>query len=541
MICGRGSNCELALISWSGHRRLTGPATARRSTLNKSSRQPGSCAGCTQEHAMSLVKRRPGHLLTLLTALVGCLAAGLWIHHHFVLSTIHRAMEDGAAEELAAETDELLVAIGRLELAEPSAGSAELGPVVDRFEDRRVLPELRVTLTDSQWRILAELPASGQQPSDQQTSDEQTLGGSLTWVGPSADPSDQQRITGWLSTGDGRHVAVARRLPGRDLYAVVHYPLKEAKVSPKALGGSLPGAGVITWIWTSALLVVVVYVITTRFYDQLTRRRAQAEAASLRRIQSLERTRDAVIFGLAKLADSRDEDTGHHLERISAYASRLAMALRHHPEYRQVVTSDFVNLVGISSALHDIGKVGIEDAVLLKPEPLSGDERARMQQHAVIGRDCILEIERRLGTSNFLQMAREIAYSHHEKWDGSGYPDGLIGKEIPLAARIVALADVYEALSSARVYKKAFPHEKCVQIIRSESGKHFDPVLVETFLKLERGFKLINRQYNPGPAADAPQQQGDASGEGQRSEAPVVAANPLEGSPAVPAAAPQQT
>jgi HD-GYP domain-containing protein (c-di-GMP phosphodiesterase class II) len=159
-----------------------------------------------------------------------------------------------------------------------------------------------------------------------------------------------------------------------------------------------------------------------------------------------------------------------------------------------------VKLIGISCALHDIGKVGVPDSVLLKPGPLTDEERSQVQLHAAVGGDCIREIELRLGGSNFLQMAREIAYSHHERWDGSGYPYGRSGEDIPLAARIVAIADVYDSLSTTRVYKPPYPHEKCVSFIRDESGKHFDPRLVDVFLRMEAEFHQISRQFADGIA-----------------------------------------
>ncbi len=209
----------------------------------------------------------------------------------------------------------------------------------------------------------------------------------------------------------------------------------------------------------------------------------------------LVRTRDAVIFGLAKLAESRDTDTGFHLERISAYSTRLAQAMRRDPRFRNQITAQFIRDIGVCSALHDIGKVGVEDSILLKPGSLTPAERRRMQEHARIGAECILQIERRLGQANFLETAREIALLHHEKWDGTGYPEGLSGQAIPLSARVVALADVYDALSVERCYKEPIPHDKCVEIIRAEAGKHFDPAIVDIFLQVQTEFDRIRATY----------------------------------------------
>ena len=481
--------------------------------------------------------QRLKHLLTLVVVLICCLAVGLLIHHNFVVSTISRSVQDAAVASLAAEADPLFSAIERMEPSGMTTGSAELERVFGQFRDKQALPELRFALTDLQWQVFARAPSRNLKAPQSESPD-----ATLTWTASTDVAGDDEgQVKGLLRLSDGRHVAVARRLPAGRGYAVVHYPFEKAEVPLTVLSDSLPLTGVITWLWISVLMVVVVYMINTRFYDASTKRRAEAEAASLRRIHSLVQTRDAIIFGLAQLADSRDEATGRHLERISAYAGQLAAALRHHPSYREVVTADFIQLIGISSALHDIGKVGIEDAILLKPGPLTESQRLRMQQHSVIGGNCILEIERRLGTSNFLQMARAIAFSHHERFDGTGYPEGLIGKEIPLAARIVALADDYEALSSPRVYKKAFSHEKCVQMIRDESGKHFDPVLVEAFMKIEGSFRRIACQYGQAAPVEAATPSGETATDENRS--PEVLAPVLEQLPeglSAPVSLPEQ-
>jgi HD-GYP domain-containing protein (c-di-GMP phosphodiesterase class II) len=268
--------------------------------------------------------------------------------------------------------------------------------------------------------------------------------------------------------------------------------------SPSLAAGNAPNQGtpsmalhVIAFVWITALQAIVAYLVLMRDQEENFRKHQTAERVSWQQYNELLRTRDAVIFGLAKLAESRDSETGNHLERIAIYSTRLASAARLDPRYRGQITASFVKLIGISSALHDIGKVGIRDSILLKPGKLEQQEQPHMQSHVTIGGKCVHEIESRLGKSNFLSMAREIAFSHHEHWDGTGYPRGLSGEEIPLAARIVAVADVYDALSTKRIYREACPHEKCVEIIREGTGKQFDPGLVEIFLNLEAEFRDI--------------------------------------------------
>ena len=203
--------------------------------------------------------------------------------------------------------------------------------------------------------------------------------------------------------------------------------------SRRATKREMPETGirVLAFTWITALQAAVAYLVLTRTQDQNLREKTRTARVSLQRYNDLLRTRDAVIFGLAKLAESRDSDTGNHLDRIAIYSTRLATALRRNPRYRRQLTPAFVKLIGLSSALHDIGKVGIKDAILLKPGELEAHEHLEMEMHAVIGGKCIREIESQLGRSNFLQMAREIAFCHHERWDGRGYPKGLAGEEIP--------------------------------------------------------------------------------------------------------------
>lgn len=212
------------------------------------------------------------------------------------------------------------------------------------------------------------------------------------------------------------------------------------------------------------------------------------------RILSLE-TRDVAIFALAKLAESRDTDTGAHLERVQYYCRALAQQMATLEKYQKVIDPEFVRLMFQTSPLHDIGKVGIPDAVLLKPGRLDPHEFDIMKSHTTIAAQTLDAALSKFPGVSFLKMARDIAESHHEKFDGTGYPQGLKGEEIPLCGRILALADVYDALTSKRVYKPAFTHDAAKEIIREGSGKHFDPDVVECFMEREEQFINIRKRF----------------------------------------------
>jgi cyclic di-GMP phosphodiesterase len=213
--------------------------------------------------------------------------------------------------------------------------------------------------------------------------------------------------------------------------------------------------------------------------------------------EEIRQTRDIALLTLAKLAESRDSATGQHLERMAAFSRRLAQALTGERSVGRV-TDEFVDHLYKSSPLHDIGKVGIPDAILLKPGPLSSEEMAIMRTHPTIGGDTLRKVIEAYRGHTFLTMGMEIAYYHHERWDGTGYPCGLSGTQIPLAARIVALADAYDTITSRRPYKAAFAHEEAVRRIAVDREAHFDPALVDAFLRCHRDFAEIRGRLTDG-------------------------------------------
>ncbi len=219
-----------------------------------------------------------------------------------------------------------------------------------------------------------------------------------------------------------------------------------------------------------------------------------------KRTRELSAIQNVTIQAMASLAETRDNETGNHIRRTQFYVKRLAQKLKKHPHHHNFLTDEKIDMLYRSAPLHDIGKVGIPDSILLKPGKLTTDEFEIMKTHTILGRDAIHCAEERLGMDmDFLTCAKEIAYSHQEKWDGSGYPDGLIGEQIPLSARLMAVADVYDALISRRPYKDPIEHKKAVEIIESGSGNHFDPEVVDAFHFLQDDFKSIASCYVDGP------------------------------------------
>jgi PAS domain S-box-containing protein len=222
-------------------------------------------------------------------------------------------------------------------------------------------------------------------------------------------------------------------------------------------------------------------------------------------LDQLKETQSATILGFAHLTDYRDKDTGRHLRRIRQYVRVLAISLRGRPEYRDYITDSYLEDLCLSSVLHDVGKVAIEDSILLKPGKLTGEEFERIQHHTTKGGDALQEVDNHLKRQTFLTLGKEIAYYHHERWDGKGYPEGKRGDLIPLSARIVALADVYDALTSDRPYRTAVSHGEAKKIITEGRGSQFDPDLVDAFLANEQVFDRIRDEMEAPELQEHPE------------------------------------
>jgi len=220
------------------------------------------------------------------------------------------------------------------------------------------------------------------------------------------------------------------------------------------------------------------------------------DAEVQRRGRELSAIQDVTILAMASLAETRDNDTGNHIRRTQHYLKLLANKLKSHPRFSRTLDDRTIDMLFKSAPLHDIGKVGIPDRILLKPGRFEPHEFEIMKTHCKLGRDAIQHAEDQLGLEvEFLKYAKEIAYFHQEKWDGTGYPEALQGDAIPVSARLMAIADVYDALISRRVYKEGMPHEKAVAIIAEGKGTHFDPDMVDAFLELAEDFRRVATEF----------------------------------------------
>jgi putative two-component system response regulator len=229
----------------------------------------------------------------------------------------------------------------------------------------------------------------------------------------------------------------------------------------------------------------------------LEERNAYLETEIARRIQEINQLQEVAINAMASLAETRDRETGAHILRTAYFVKELALHLRQKSIYSDTLTLENIFLMTKSAPLHDIGKMGIPEMILWKPGKLTKEEFEVMKTHASIGKRAIVGAEKLLGTSvSFLRFAKEMAYTHHERWDGKGYPEGLSGEMIPISGRLMALADVYDALISRRVYKDPIPHDIAAAMIEAEAGKQFDPVVIAAFAELAERFREISITYS---------------------------------------------
>ena len=241
---------------------------------------------------------------------------------------------------------------------------------------------------------------------------------------------------------------------------------------------------------------VRIHLLSKMHADFMADKTAYLESEVARRTRELSAIQDVTIQALASLAETRDSDTGNHIRRTQFYVRALTQNLKNHPRFSAYLTEQTMHSLFRSAPLHDIGKVGIPDRILLKPGRLDADEFTIMKTHAQLGRDALQAAENSLQLKvEFLAIAKEISYSHHEKWDGSGYPQQLSNDAIPISGRLMALADVYDALICRRVYKNAMPHEQAVAIILEGKGRHFDPDIVDAFIAIQTEFQDIAHKY----------------------------------------------
>ncbi len=261
----------------------------------------------------------------------------------------------------------------------------------------------------------------------------------------------------------------------------------ETDVPRKCRDGSVK----FTYASYSALTTTTGETIAYAIMERDLTERVRLERKLQESFQQIRETQSGAVLGFARLTEYRDLDNSRHLERIREYTRVLATGLAILPPYADYITPDYIEDLCLSSVLHDVGKMGLDEAVLRKTGRLSPEEFEKIKMHARLGGEALRAVDRELKRESFLSIGKEIALSHHERWDGSGYPDGLAGEDIPLSARIVALADVYDALTSKRSYKGTLPHEEAVRVIVSERGTHFDPDVVDVFVSNRETFKRI--------------------------------------------------
>jgi len=301
--------------------------------------------------------------------------------------------------------------------------------------------------------------------------------------------ADREKVVQGKVELDGEvHFVTAYRLEGLNAILAVYQSDMAVDLFVISVIRPVMQIGFILANFIVGVTAIITLFLISRYEASLTEATAKLKLGIEQRTNILTNTRNAIIFGLAKLTESRDRDTCIHLERMRTYVTILASEMA---KTNPKIDHNYVLDLAVASSLHDIGKIGIPDSVLLKEGPLSPSERSAMEMHTTLGGECLQAIRDQLEEDDFLEFAQQIAVAHHENWDGSGYPQGLQGKEIPLCARIVALADVYDALTSNRPYKGPNTHNEARDWIATSYAEKFDPIVVEAFIAREQDFERI--------------------------------------------------
>lgn len=470
---------------------------------------PSGCA-CAETHAVSRdnakrtigtgrirTKRAAIAAIVILQAVV--FAAGWAVTFRQVRHATAEAVQDLVLAENIRVADWL-----GAQLAEGIDGSLEFGSeqwsrVQERVETLRLPGEGFACLLDEEGRVLCH-PDLRQTPSLR----EDVLGSmSLATADGEGDlmlgnAPRAETVAGQLRFFlGGTHYVATRYVPELGARLVVHQP-ESGLVSLSSRSTFVVGLiAFAVALFVTALTGLSTLWVMRRYDHVLEDINKGLEEEVERRTHDSLRTRDALIMGLAKLADCRDNETGMHLERISRYSCELAETLAANFDE---INDAWIDRLRLASSMHDIGKVGMPDDLLLKPGRYTDDEHRRMQAHTTIGADTLIAIRTELGDDDLLDMSIQVALEHHEKWDGSGYPLRIGGEQIALAARIVALADVYDALTSRRVYKPAMSHEEAVAEIVRGRGRHFDPVISDAFVGMQRRFDTIRGELHEAVA-----------------------------------------
>jgi putative two-component system response regulator len=447
------------------------------------------------------LKRRQLLMLLLVVSQLGCLSFGVLWASQWLGSAFDEFMHRTTAAQNRSIVDQLAREIVEFEIKDAAPGT--LGwKQLQKICERAVPPRQGfIAVLDRDTGALICHSALKQDPSMLRKFPGRTVMVTKDYVAPlietarRAEIKSKQPAFGQVEVAGDLYQATCLSLSKLDAVLAVYQPQASIDQSVQELITPVLQVGfVITVSVIGATSLLTVFLIK-RFDNTLSTLSGSVEKEVERRTLSLTRSRNAVVFGLAKLAESRDKDAGQHLERIRTYVTILASEMaKHHAE----IDHHYVANLAIASVLHDIGKMGVPDGVILKLGQLTPAERRAMQMHTVLGGECLASVERMFGDHDaFLDLGREIAMGHHEQWDGSGYPRGLQGKQIPLSARIVALADVYDALTSHRAYRPAIAHVEALEWIVSNYGSQFDPEVVEAFVARESDFAKISQSQSP--------------------------------------------